>query len=1003
MPYTFPSGQPIRRGPDGQLLGGTYTPPGQEPVQGPVEGDPEAAKRVANALGLTGLSQLIDKAASGENPFSSNISLLPEGVSVPGLQSAISGDIGGAIEEIKTAGANFFEGDFSDFATTIQGDAIGQAGGSAAQAFLKLGSALSGISGGPSLPLQNELEQFASMNCLWGLGCISADELNFPDKTYRKNGVRFGQRVIKSGGTPLGKPRTYAEKVHGLDLAYYIDNVNIDTVIAPNPRSRATNFYQMSFEVFEPYSIGQFLQTMQLAAKRAGYNNYHEAPYLLTLEFVGYNTDGEIANTRPIRKLFPIKMVQTTFNCDAEGSKYSILCSMFNDEALLDANQSIPTDLTISGRTLQEICQTGINSIATNINTHLLNQKKESKEKTEVDEYIIAFPSDTSSDRLDTLLSVASQENTATSGDLQYREFDEEDINEAVATADTTLAELFNQEGREYATDFAKRRLVQGRLGYSVKRGRLSEGIKATIAGNEVEPNAIGSSEILTAGPLGSGRAPFGVANFAWNPENGLLQRGATVIDPKIRTITFRAGTKIQKIIEELVLLSTYGKKLSEQLNTHRDGMIDWFRIEAQVYLIQDPAAEAVLGRMPRIYLYRVVPYKVHRSVFQMPNDTPPGYDKLYKEAAKKYDYLYTGFNKNILKFDIQFDNAFFEAIQIDAGNRSGSNNPSEQSNTNVPTPLQVQGNSVVPQGDGRTVVRQNNIANNTITGGATVEDPTLRVARAFNEAIVNSSGDLISIELEILGDPYFIADSGAGNYNARSTPRYNVNADGSMNHQSGEVDIIINFRTPIDIDPDSGGYLLEGASIGLKDYSGLYKVNEVTNRFSNNMFTQTLQCVRRRNLQTSVLSSSETRDRVLEEEQRYQARVDEARESGDPDALAFAIADKNADGVLQYWEVPDEAQAARLNAGVSGSQDPPPTQNTTPQQNNNNGYGNDPQGEFGSGVSEGRETPTDGDPGLDAFGGEGAPVSTTPTPTSTVGTGNPGDVYYNYGGGTPT
>lgn len=999
MPWTFPSGVPIKRDENGRLLGGTYTPPGEDPLQGTVQGDPEAAKQVANALGLPGIAQMIDKAASGENPFSSNVSLLPEGVSIPGDISAVAGDLGGQI---------------SGLAGSLPGLAAGAIGNAASSAQAQLGDYISGsidaaagqaiagvLSGGGGaapvgpLPLDNELEVFASMNCLWGLGCISPQELNFPDRTYRKNGVKYGQRILKSGGTPIGKPRTYAEKTYGIDTGYYIDNVNIDTVIAPNARSRQTNFYNLTFSVFEPFSMGQFLQTCQIAAKNAGYDQYLEAPFLLTLEFVGYDSEGNIANTRPIRKMFPVKLVSINFNVDNEGSRYDISCSVFNDEALLDANQSIPVNITVSGRTLQETCQTGLNSIATHINTHLLNARNETREKTEVDEYIIAFPSNGASDRLDTLIHTFSGENTATSGELQYREFDEDAINQAFSTVDSTLAASgYEQDNSDFGARIIEQKteFVEGRLGYSVKRGRLSEGIKATIAGTDVEPNIIGQAPILSQGPLGAGRAPFGVANFAWNPDTGLLQRQGTVIDPSIRTITFQAGTKIQKIIEELVLLSDYGKRLADQLNTSRDGMVDWFRIESQVYLIQDSAAEKVLGRMPRIYLYRVVPYKVHRSVFQMPNDTPPGYDELYKKAAKKYNYMYTGQNKNILKFDLQFDNAFYEAIAVDSGNRSASNNPSEQSTTDIPTPLQVQGSSSAPTGDGRTLVREN-VNTGAITSGATTEDPILRLARQFNEAIVNSSGDLISIEMEILGDPYFIADSGVGNYNSRATPMFNVNSDGSINHQSGEVDIIINFRTPVDIDPETGGYKFDGASIGLKDYSGLYKVNEVTNRFSNNMFTQTLQCVRRRNLQTSILSSTETRDRILEEEQRYENRVNEARENGTPEDVAFAIADRNADGVLQYWEVPSQEEAAALN----GRQDTGASPNDTPSQSGGTG-------ETATPAPATTENPDANDPRGDQVASPTQPATPATTPattTSQVGTGtNPNDVYYDYGGG---
>ena len=58
--------------------------------------------------------------------------------------------------------------------------------------------------------------------------------------------------VLKSGGAFNGtqKPRTHAEKHYNIDTQYFIDNVDIETVIAPNKKSRMTNFHNLSFEVY---------------------------------------------------------------------------------------------------------------------------------------------------------------------------------------------------------------------------------------------------------------------------------------------------------------------------------------------------------------------------------------------------------------------------------------------------------------------------------------------------------------------------------------------------------------------------------------------------------------------------------------------------------------------------------------------------------------------------------------------------------------------------------
>ena len=64
------------------------------------------------------------------------------------------------------------------------------------------------------------------------------------------------------------------------------------------------------------------------------------------------------------------------------------------------------------------------------------------------------------------------------------------------------------------------------------------------------------------------------------------------------------------------------------------------------------------------------------------------------------------------------------------------------------------------------------------------------------------------------------------------------------MNYQNGEVDIIVNFKTPIDLDPATGKYKFVKT---IDQWSGLYKILEVESRFNHNKFTQIIKAVRRR------------------------------------------------------------------------------------------------------------------------------------------------------------
>ena len=773
---------------------------------------------------------------------------------------------------------------------------------------------------GARFPLENELEKFASVNHLFTFGCISSEELNFPDSTYRRDGLRQSQVTFRSGGSAgTGKPRTYAEQIHNIDVEYFIDKVEIETYIAPNPKSRGTNFHVIRFEVREPLSMGLLLQTMQLNSKAAGYVNYLEAPWCLIMETVGFR-DGATTPTYGPKRLFPLKVVNINFSIDTEGSLYSFICSPFNDDAFSDQSQGIPADFKISGSTVEQMLQSGLQSLATGLNTAMLKQREENKNKQEIDadEYMIIFPDPEQGSAQ--FLDFEKVDSTALSGDLAFREFD---VDAAFSTVDNTngptgYKNYYDQEA--HAGEFSnitsadiKRKFVEGKLGFSIRRSNLSEAIKKKFTGSSGFQNSIGKQAISPGlDPLGQGGVNFGKTQFIKNKETGIMTRNATQIDMKQRTFNFKAGTKIQKIIEEIVLLSDFGKRLTREGVESKDGMIEWFKIESQVFVLDSPSTEKIMGRPPRIYVYKVIPYRVHKSVFQMPNDPPPGYDELERQAVKHYNYMYTGKNKDVLEFEITFDNAFYGSIAKDQGNRSGNNQLSEQG-TNVNNPeFESQGSQFINGTEGQKVLMQNEMTDEMITAaGNLAETAEAKIARQFNDALINSPADLITGRMTIMGDPYYLADSGMGNFNSEATQFMNLTKDGTMNHSTSQVDILINFRTPVDISPE--GVKFNGASIGVKDFSGLYQVISVNNRIEGNEFTQELDLVRRRNYGFKD-KAQYLADKRAEVKAKYEKQIAEAEENGDKYDIAFAKADLDADGKLTI----DEEQRFRQLDGVT-------------------------------------------------------------------------------------
>jgi len=139
-----------------------------------------------------------------------------------------------------------------------------------------------------------------------------------------------------------------------------------------------------------------------------------------------------------------------------------------------------------------------------------------------------------------------------------------------------------------------------------------------------------------------------------------------------------------------------------------------------------------------------------------------------------------------------------------------------------------------------------NTLTGNDRGGGGGAEGQAQRAGKLFNLAL-NNPFDMYNLEMTIIGDPYYITQSGTGNYTSEAAT-HNLNTDGTVNYESGEVDIIINFRTPIDLNQSTGLYNFGGASKSapVMQFSGLYCIQTIKSHFADGKFTQTLSGFRR-------------------------------------------------------------------------------------------------------------------------------------------------------------
>ena len=678
---------------------------------------------------------------------------------------------------------------------------------------------------------ENVLKTFASFNYNITLACLTSNEINFPESTYRAGPPEV--TVLRSGGEGIGSSKALtAFETSDAKLEYFIDEVEMKSIIAPTTQTRTANATTFSFKVHEPYSMGLFLQSMMMAALQAGHRDYQKAPYALIIEFKGFDDNGNLVNGGALsRRVFPIKISKVDFDVNAGGSAYNISAYAWNETALSNITQYTKTDISITGDSVLELLQKGPNSLTNELNNRIRTVAEGQTTVTNKDEYFIMFPEELKSSLgIDSLQNSGPAQTAAmtleefyrkSSGLANYSNLPEPGI--------LAIEEQFNKFKELYITN--------NNISSSVRR----------FAEDGALANDIASATIAQSMATG-GAVPFGQEAYV-KDENGNFKSDEITITPDFRTLTFPKSTSIEQIIEEVLMISSYAKNSATQFIPDADGMIDWFRVHTQTFLIPDEAVRQATGENPKVFIYAVVPYKVHSSVFSNSSQPSVGIVKRKEQAAKSYDYIYTGKNDDIIDFEINFNNSFYTALSanINGGGDSRMATRDGANATNQENYTPAAGNTEGSGYSDPATLEDATAPGTGGGGGAAIQSPAVQVARMFNEAIVNNETDMISMELTVLGDPYYLADSGVGNYSSPAAAR-GYTGDGSMDYQRSEVEVLVNFRTPVDYDDETGGVNFpstSGKPIG--EFSGLYKVLTVDNSFSSGKFVQVLKLLRRR------------------------------------------------------------------------------------------------------------------------------------------------------------
>jgi len=318
--------------------------------------------------------------------------------------------------------------------------------------------------------------------------------------------------------------------------------------------------------------------------------------------------------------------------------------------------------------------------------------------------------------------------------------------------------------------------------------------------------------------------------------------------DKKI-TVTFAAGANIHDCIAGIIRDSRYITRIFEgkKLKIDATGSVQYFNISCSTI----PTGWSIEFSRPIYqYIFKVLPHRIHYSRIPEFANKNINLNQIRKRVRRKYEYLYQGKNLDVLRFDLNFNYMYFQAASISGGEQQVSQGSSAPQST--PAGLTNQGNFASTDSirdSGGNIVRSGvnlldlviaNAGQNTRAGQE--REAYIYMAKKFHAAILENLSQSL-LELEILGDPYYLSHQGLNNFKSQADTVYlGITTNGDMDYQTGEIYIELAFRNPIDIDADTGFMTF---SDDITTYSGIYRLTNVVSRFSNGMFTQTLKLIR--------------------------------------------------------------------------------------------------------------------------------------------------------------
>ena len=635
----------------------------------------------------------------------------------------------------------------------------------------------------------NVLGKYASYNYIWTLSALSREELQDPknvgkrihdviakssgiglDGAFKnfnedinslyKGNAEVATTITKEQGEKIKSQAKNADKILRRGHDIFFEKVTMTAVHRPNEQRKMMNFTKLDIEMHEPYGVTLF-EKLRAAAFNNNFRDHIDAPYLLTLEFRGYDNLGRPIGNVITTRYLPIKITNAEMEIDAGGTRYSLIAVPWTEFAMTDRFLYTRGQSSVLG---DAAAKAGVGT------------------KT-------AF---------------------------------------TLSGALALLADGINKQ-QEIERD-RRLRVLEDKYVIEVETG--------------INQSAAGSSNWNLAGAGGSFKV-----NVRPNVSIAKLITDLVQQADGYRNIT-EIVKKYWKDLERYSTASSPGEDKAPP-----EDYVPWFKIKTTV--VMGEQFDNITKQHQKTIIYRVIPYKVHVMNFTVPGLSASG---LWgKSVRKAYKYIYTGENTEILDLKINYKYGYFQARLYD-GSRSDAVGKKAVKDLSLQElydrygGTQWQPESLLPLRSYPTTQKSED--------GATVDGASRTQVDEFYDYLTNPRGDMVNVQMTIMGDPAFVGQDFALPIKTVEKPE-NTGAlkvteqsefkgkqwdenKGCFNYDEAEAFVTLDFKFPTDINERKG--VMDFQSLENVQFNGLYKVVQVESIFDRGKFTQVLDLVRYNN-----------------------------------------------------------------------------------------------------------------------------------------------------------